>query len=178
MYKIGIIGSGPERFTIGHMDVRRVIGNIINTLAIQYGNDDIVFNIKSDIGVGLWASEECVNRGYKYHLFLPRSLEKTSEHWYDDQKQMLVNQYNSAYSLTISSPSSKFNYDDESYDQLIFDSNFLVCFWSRACDSVRDVIKKAIKHNVMVLDGLNDLKLVTKEDLINKRHVASRSHSV
>lgn len=177
MYKIGIIGSGPERF-MDHINVRRTIGKIIDILAVQYGDDKVIFNIKSDIGVGLWAPEECIDRGYKYHLFLPYSLEKTSEYWYNKQKQMLDNQYNRAYSLTISNPNSKSNHDDELYNQLIFNSSFLVCFWSQARDSTHSAIKNALRHNVMVLNGLKELKLVTNEDLIDKKHVVNRSYSV
>jgi len=165
MYKIGIIGSGPERFS-DQGKVRRVIGQTIDLLALQYGEDEVMFNIRSDIGVGLWAAEECIDRDYKYHLFLPYSLEKTSEHWYDDQKRMLANQYIRAHSLTISQPTLESEHKDESHDMLIDDSNFLVCFWSGAKQgAVFDTIKTALEHNRMVLDGFNELKLITNKDL-------------
>jgi len=169
MYKIGIIGSGPERFS-DLAKVRRAVGYTIDHLGFQYG--DVVFNIRSNIGVGLWAGEECIDREYKYHLFLPYSLEKTAEHWYDDQRNMLVKQYGMAYSLTIAHPeqSNRVHDYDESYDILIDDSNFLVCFWSGVKQGeVFDTIKCALKHNKIVVNGLDDFKLMTNKDLIKSK---------
>ena len=165
MYKIGIIGSGPERFG-DRKEVKRSIAQTIEVLGSQYGRDQLVFNIRADVGVGLWAAQRCLEDEFRYSLFLPFSLQKTSEHWFESQRQTLANQYLRAHSLIISQPDLKKDKKDDSYDLLIDDSNFLVCFWDGAKHScVYDAIKTALSHNRMVLDGFNDLKLMTNKDI-------------
>jgi len=168
MYKIGIIGHGPERFD-DLQKVQRLVGNTIDLLGFQYGGeDDVVFNIKGSIGVGLWSAEECIDRDYRYHLFLPYSAKKTSKHWYDDQQRQLLNQYNRAYSLTICNPDRTGNV--EAYEYLTDNSNFVVCFWNGIKQGkTANTIEYAIDNNKIVLNAMNDLKLVTKRDLIRKK---------
>lgn len=162
MYKIGIIGHGPERLEDPDK-VQRLVGYTIDLLALQYGEDEIVFNIRSSIGVGLWATEECIDRDYKYHLFLPYSVEKTSEHWYEDQQQTLLNQYQRAYSLTICNPDS--HGSENEHKQLIDNVNFVVCFWRGIKQGeTASAIRYALENNKLVVNAMNDLKLVTNLD--------------
>lgn len=166
MYKIGIIGHGPERLE-NPDKVRRLVGHTIDLLALQYGEEETVFNIRSSIGVGLWAAEECIDRDYKYHLFLPHPVEITSEHWYEDQQRTLLNQYTRAYSLTICNPDRKGN--EEGYEHLIDNVNFVVCFWRGIKQGdTASAIRYALANNKLVLNAMNDLKLVTKRDLRKK----------
>lgn len=169
MYKIGIIGSGPERLG-NHKEVRRSIGRLIDHLSVQYGEDDVVFNINGDIGVGLWSAWACVDQDYRYHLFLPYSIEKTIIHWYDDQKISMREYYGHAHSLTICHQDS--SCEDESYNQLIDASNFVVCFWAgNKQGKVFDAIKHALATNKIVLDGFNDLRLMTNHDVRKNRKI-------
>ncbi|KKN34728.1 hypothetical protein LCGC14_0790720 [marine sediment metagenome] len=164
MYKIGIIGSGPERLD-DRGKVRRSIGRLVDHLAIQYGEDSVVFSVEAKIGIGLWTAEECIDREYKYHLFLPYSLEDTCEHWYEDQQRMLKNQYDRMYSLTICN-------QKYTHKALIDSSNFIVVYWAgNKAEKVCKAIKYAFEHNKIVLDGFNDLRLMTNQDVRKNRKI-------
>jgi hypothetical protein len=162
MYKIGIIGSGPERLG-NHEKVRRSIGRLVDHLSIQYGEDSVVFGVEAKIGIGLWSAEECVNKECRYHLFLPYAMDATCEHWYEDQKDMLKNQYGKAYSLTICN-------QEDTHKALIDSSNFVVVYWAgNKVGKVCSAIKYALEHNKIVLDGFNDLRLMTNQDVRKNR---------
>ena len=158
MYKIGIVGSGPEHL-MEHDKIQRTAGRIIDHLGCQYGENDVVFGVEAKIGMGLWAADECIVRDYKYHLFLPYDLDTTYEHWYDEQKDTLKNQYNKAHSLTICN-------QDNAYRPLIDTSRFVVVFWAGNKNSnTCEAIKYALEHNKIVLDGLHGLQLMTNKDV-------------
>ena len=57
MYKVGIVGHGPEEFS-DHNRIERKIFKTLDLLKFQYGQDLIV-NIGSEIGVGQWAGNAC-----------------------------------------------------------------------------------------------------------------------
>jgi len=167
MYKIGIIGHSPEHFGAEEAYVRRVLGRTIDSLGFQYGESDVVFNIVGDIGVGLWSAEECLDREYKFHLFLPYPVEETSQHWYDSQKDHLRKCYGRAFSITTCYQDT--SWTDRSYELLVDDSNFIVCFWTgRGDGKTYDAIKYALHKNKLALSGFDDLKLVTNEILKRK----------
>lgn len=163
MYKIGIIGSGPERF--GEPEkIRRSIDDTINLLGSEYSEQGLIFNIKGEIGVAQWAVESCLDGTQKYHLFMPFSLQKTYEHWYDDQKEKLSAHYTRAHSLTICRIDNEAV--DDAYEKIVDDSNFIVCFWPGNCvGQIAEAIKYALSKNKIVLDGLNDLRLLTNQSL-------------
>lgn len=161
MYKIGVIGNGPERFVFKDR-VLRSIERTIDLLVYQYG--DVVFNVKAAIGVGLWVAETCFVQERKYHLFLPFRLDKTSEHWYEAQSKILAEAFNRAYSLTICHPDD--TVDEHTYQRLIDESNFVVCFWAgNKSGCTADAIRYGLENNKIMLDGLNELKLLTNRDL-------------
>ncbi|KKN00415.1 hypothetical protein LCGC14_1138030 [marine sediment metagenome] len=163
MYKIGIIGHSPDHFS-DRQSVQRTVVRTIDRLGLQYGESEVVFNIAGEIGIGLWASSECLNRIYKYHLFLPYSLEDTCQHWYDDQKSTLDMNFKHAYSLTTCYPNTE--WADKSYELLIDDSNFVVCFWTgRKQGKAYDAIRYALRTNKLALHGLDELKLITNIDV-------------
>lgn len=170
MYKIGIIGHGPDRFS--NLDkVRRSVGDTIDLLGTQYGRDQVVFNIKASIGTGIWAAEACMLRSYKFHLFLPYSLEKTCEHWYETQQEQMRHQYSNAYSLTICNPDN--DTGEEPYHSLIADSNFVVCWWiGNRSGEVPKAIEHAMWNNTLALHAMDDLRLITDKDI--KRHGKGR----
>jgi len=168
MYKIGIIGHGPERLDDPDK-VQRLIGLTIELLGFQYGEDDVVFNIQGAIGVGLWAAEACIEQGFKYHLFLPYSVEETSKHWYYDQQQRLLNQYNNAYSLTICKP-DELTGEDFVHKSLIDQSNFVVFFWQGMKQGkTANAVKHAFSVNKLALNAMQNLELITARDFKRKK---------
>lgn len=162
MYKIGIIGHSAEHFTDSD-NVRSIIERTIELLGYQYKKDQLIFSIVGETGVGLWAAQLSFDLGYKYHMFLPYPLEQTHQHWYDDQKNSLVKYCNSAYSLTTCRADS--SEEDMAHKLLIDESNFTICFWiGKKQGKTYDAIKHAHKSNKLILNGLEELKLITNLD--------------
>jgi uncharacterized phage-like protein YoqJ len=159
MYKIGIIGNGPERFN-DQAKIKRSIDWALDLLSFQYNKDTTIYNIRGNIGVGMWTAESCKKYQQKYHLFLPFSPEITSEQWFDEQKEELLNHYRDANSITICN-------DLENINKCLIDaSNFIVCFWvGNKCGGTYDAIHYAMKNNKILVDGLNDFRLITSKSL-------------
>ena len=169
MYKIGIIGHSPEHFSNPEPeDVRGIIGRTIEVLYFQYG-EGVIFNIAGEIGVGLWAAEECLNQNarYKYHMFIPYPLETMSQDWYKYQVELLNECYNKAYSITVCGQMKGNIEKHETYKRLIDDSNFIICFWiGKRQGKTFEAIKYALSVNKMVLNGLDQLRLITNKDIM------------
>lgn len=181
MYKIGIIGHNPEDF-IDQDNAIRSIDRTIELLFHQYGrmnqsldrdgifhnhNTSLVINILGNIGTGIWAGKACKKHGAKYHLFLPFPHEITSQFWYENQKSELNDIFLSSYETSTQS----FDQDEGSafanaYASLVDNSNFVVAFWEHMrIGKTFDAIKYALDTNKLVLDGMNELKLITNSDL-------------
>jgi len=162
MYKIGIVGHSPEHFTDKDV-VKRSVDRVIDLLSFQYGDSEVVFNVAGDIGVGLWAANSCRDQEHKYHLFLPFPPETTSEHWYDDQKRDLNLSYSYAYALSVMGTEPSGN---EINEHIVDNSNFIIAFWvGKRQGNTFDTIKYAMKKNKLALNGLDDLRLLTNNDV-------------
>lgn len=161
MYKVGIIGHKPE--DLGFPGVENKLRDTLDTLVFQYKND-LVLNIGGERGIGLWAGNYCLEHNTKYHLFLPCSVEKFSEFWYDEQKNILQNQFKMARSVTICSTDS--NNENERDALLIDNSNFIIVFWTgKKIGRTFDAIRYALVSNKIIISGLDELKLLTSADL-------------
>jgi hypothetical protein len=162
MYKIGITGHSPEHYS----DSEHVMSSIeqtIDLLGFQYG-ENTIFNILGETGAGLWAADIARNKNFKYHLFLPYSFEQTCEHWYDEQKNVLLKCCNRAFSITTCYSDN--SHENDSYKFLIEDSNFIICYWiGKKQGKTFDAIKYSLKNNKLALNGLDDLKLLTNTDI-------------
>lgn len=168
MYKVGIIGhkfENMENIDKSNSEMEK----ILDLLVYQYDNN-ILFNLGGERGLELLAGNYCIRKQIKYHLFLPCNPNVFADgSWYDYQKENLDNQFKNAFSVTICSPSSvnrNLDTENQRYDLLIDNSNFIVSFWTgKKIGGNYNNIKNALKKNKIVLNGLNDLKLITNNDL-------------
>jgi uncharacterized phage-like protein YoqJ len=167
MYKIGIIGHSLEHFK-DHDSVQSAIRRTIDLLGYQYGIADVVFAVHGNVGVGMWAAQAAYELGYKYHMFLPYPIENTYKHWYEDQRQALVMSCNNAYSITTCRANDQF--DDESRELLIDESNFTICFWvGKRQGKTFNAIKYAHSKNKLILNGSDELKLITNASIKKRK---------
>lgn len=166
MYKIGVLGDSIEYINY-HAFARREVARVLDVIHCQYGNS-VVFNLAGDIGIGEWSADSCVENGFKYHLFLPYPVSEMEELWHPNQLHSLEEHFRSSWSTTISFP--KYIHGEhrerDNYHSLIDASSFVVCFWNgmRQGD-IADAIRYAVSKNKLVLNGLNDLKMVTSEEI-------------
>jgi hypothetical protein len=165
MHKVGIIGHSPEH--LHHIDdVRSSIRKTIDLLNFQYA-EQLMYNIIGDIGIGLIAAEECIESESIYHIFLPYTLEKTTQHWYKDQKDKMLMCYGKARGITICQVSS--DETNNMHERLVEESSFIICFWvGKKQGKTFETIKYALQNNKLVLNGFDDLKLITNIDLKRK----------
>ena len=170
MYKIGLVGHKSE--DLKDLEITgRLIGYTIDLLSHQYGHD-MILNICGERGTELIAGTYCMDNKIRYHLFLsqnPNTFNDAS--WYDEQQKLLISQFQNSFSVTICSSSDKKDIDSEKERDklLVDDSIFLVVFWTgKKIGRTFDIIDYALLQNKIVLNGLNELKLLTKYDLKKK----------
>jgi hypothetical protein len=167
MYRIGIIGHGPEVFSDD--EYQAVVKRIIVLLSNQY-SEDLIFNIGSEIGVEHIAMEQCLKHNCHYHLFLPAQLDNVGKFWYERQQIDLRKYFEKARGVTISMKEMTSEAEKENYKQLIDHSNFLVCFWiGKKQGRTADAIRYALSTNKLTLNGLNDLRLITNYDFTKRK---------
>lgn len=167
MYRIGVVGHRPEY--VPDIDAMvRIIDRSIDLVSYQYG-EDLIINVGGDIGVAQWALKSCTDRKIKYHLFLPCPTDIFSDSWYDDQKIFLDECFKKSWAVTINSAEYSFKSEKQTYEYIIDMSDFIICFWNGMKQgSTFDCITYALKVNKLTLNGFNDLKLVTNEDMREK----------
>lgn len=169
MYKIGIIGHSPE-YLHSSEETGRVIEQTIDLLCFQYDVEQMVYNIIGDIGVGLMAAKVCYDRKVPCHIILPYQLEDTVEHWYKEQQDELRLYLQWTKGITICNTSVEA--EDISHENLVDNSNFVVCFWNgKLQGKTFKAIEYALSSNKLILNGLNDLKLITSRDTKKKRKI-------
>lgn len=167
MHHVGIFGHKFENLKDQEKDIRK-LQESIELLKYQYCSS-IVLNLGGERGLELMAGDYCVNQNIKYHLFLPQKPEVfIDQTWYDHQNNMFNKQLLNATSITICSSS---NIRDASIDSnrdnlLIQNSNFLIAFWNgRKIGRTYDMIWSSLSNNKIVLNGFDELKLLTSQDL-------------
>lgn len=168
MYKIGLIGHESNVFS----DKNHIIATVENTISLlkyQYDND-VVFNICGDVGIGEWTGRFCIDNNIKYRLFMPLSLEIMEKQWNDEQTTSMKDVYNNSYSVVI----GRNKYCDEAkmeiMKNIVDESCFVICFWVKKHIGITyETIKYAMSQSKLVINALEDLKLVTKHDILTKR---------
>ena len=163
MYRVGVVGHRPE-YIQDQDSVISTVGRIIDTISYQY--KDLIVNVGGEIGIDQWAADFCRKNGIRYHMFLPCPPDYLSSEWYDEQKQILTNCYNNSWATTIYSKEYGYEIEKENYQNIVDISDFVICFWNGMKQgSTFECIKYALSKNKLTLNGLNDLKLVTNDEI-------------
>jgi len=167
MYRIGIVGHRPE-YVSNHESMIRNVDRVIDLISYQYG-EDLIINVGGDIGVDQWALRSCANRKIRYHLFLPCTVDVFSENWYDEQKEFLNECFKKSWAVTVHSTEYSQQTERETYKHIVDMSDFIICFWNGMQQGhIFDCIKYALGNNKLTINGSNDLKLVTNDDMREK----------
>ena len=165
MYRVGIIGHTPEHFS-DREAAKRVVNQTLDLISYQY-DEDLIINLVGDIGVGDWSAEFCAERGLRYHLFLQCPIEDMKDIWFEDQFNSLNRHFIYAWATTISFPKYKSPEQmTENYKHIIDNSNFVIYFWNKMKQgTIYESIKYALTTNVLSINGLDERKLITNEDI-------------
>lgn len=169
MYNVGIIGHKQGDF---HLDERMLdakINEVLGIIRFQYGKE-LMLNIDGESGVGQKAAKYAKQTRIKYHLYLPCPVDLFVEFW--AEASSLREQYESSAATTILA--TKYNIESclERDQKLINDAAFVVCFWEgKKQGRTFNTIKYALKVNKLVLNGLNELKMISNLDLKKRRRV-------
>ncbi len=169
MYRIGLVGHTPE-YTKDIPEAKSLVKNTIDLIRFQYG-EELIFNIPGDTGVSEWAVDACAEFGAKYHLFLPFPPNEMEFLWQPEQYKKLILHFTTAWATTIVSQ----KYDKSTfssvgfanYKRAIEQSQFIICFWNKMKQGmVFESIRYALGKNILVIDAMNELKMITSEDIL------------
>lgn len=163
-----MFGHSPEHYCELSTNIFSTIGRTMDILNYQYGQD-LVFNLIGEPGAGICSIKNCLMKGLKYHLYVPCLKDKVLQASYltEEQKQDLAHGFDNAYNLTISGPTKNDYYiqNQQCFTEAIDHANFSICFWvGKKQGMTYDCIKYAHKNNKLILNGLDDLKLITNQD--------------
>ena len=165
MYKVGIIGHRAGTYHVEAEILQSRIKGVLEVLKYQYGND-LMINIgggSSEADTNALVGKTCRELGIKYSMFLISPIS-------NDDVSILLNNYRNASGVTIRSSEYIKEYDIEVSERLIDDSNFIICFWEgKKTGRTFDLIKYALKKSRIVLNGFDELKLLTNIDLKRRR---------
>jgi len=162
VYRVGVIGHSPEYYS-DRDAVARAVDRTIDLIFYQY-KEDLIINASGNIGVGHWAMASCLDRNIKYHIFLQCMPDIISLEWFSDQKESLNCYFKNAWSTTICEFNYKKELNEKHYEHLVDTSDFIICFWNGMKQGeVHSAIKYAFKKNKLVVDGMDQLKLITNE---------------
>jgi hypothetical protein len=165
MHNIGFFGHDISDFHCDPESVKRMVYEVVETIKLQYGKS-LSINVDGEPGVGQIVADAANKYKIKYHMFLPCPPDVVGEYWYEDQKLNMMAQFNgSSASTMIGSVCSKDN-SAERDKKMVDSSNFVICFWNgKHQGRTFSIIKYALSTNKLVLNGLNDLKLVSAVDM-------------
>jgi hypothetical protein len=169
MHSIGLIGHRSGNFHSNEEISKSKIVNVLEILSFQYGKD-LILNVDGETGVGHFAIQEARGLDIKYHIFLPGPVETVGKDWFDRQKQNLDLYFKNSYSTTIASSKCSAQSEKQRDHDLVDCSSFLICFWD-GCRQGRtfDIIKYSLATNKLVLNGLDDLKMISNIDIKKRR---------
>ena len=168
LYKVAVIGDLPEYDSISSKEsVQCKVEHIIDIIQYQYGHN-LVINAAGHPHVGIFAAKKCLADNIKFHLFMPCPIEEMDEVFYGEQQADLQNVFTNAWSTTISSS----NYTTGpslyhgNYKNLVDNSAFVICLWSgRKQGEVHAAMSYALSASKLLIDGMDDLKLMTKSTI-------------
>jgi hypothetical protein len=105
--------------------------------------------------------------------------EYTSINWYQEQKESLLDNFKYAHASTICWPtdtvdqnnSKRLLYEKMCDTHLIDNSGLIIAFWENKHQGrTFNAIKYALEKNILTLNGLNELKLITDKNIRKVRH--------
>lgn len=153
MYKVGIFGHRAGDFHLDPQIVQYNVNDVLGVLNHQY-KSELLINTDVEPGVGEMVVSSCNDFGIKYHLYLV--CPTTTNH--------------NAFGITIRANTYSLQYEIERDQRLVDDSAFLVCFWEgKHQGRTFNLLKYALAQNKIVLNGLDELKLITSNDLRKRK---------
>lgn len=172
MIYIAVTGHRPDSFLVSHYSndmINKIVGDIVSAFKREH-KDELIFNLGGAIGIDQWVGAACIEQNIPYVLYLPFHPDVQSKFWKEDQKQELERQIKHASGIVIINPNISAPYEVYNYqkrnEKMIDESNFVVAFWvGKKTGGTYNAIKYGLKRSKFVLNGLNELKPLFKEDL-------------
>lgn len=170
MRKVAITGHRPDVFIQSHYKIESleyIADNTAWLLKQEYG-DELELCLGGTIGVDQWMGRMAIKHKIKYHLFLPFLPQIQSKYWNQKQKDELDAQLKLASGITIIDPDNEYNivnYHKRNIE-MINSSDFVVAFWAgKKQGGTFSAIKYALSQSKLVLNALDELRPIFKQDL-------------
>lgn len=171
MIKIAISGHRPDSFLVSHYSldsITNIVGNIVAAFKREH-KENLIFNLGGAIGIDQWVGAACIEQCVPYYLYLPFNPEMQSKYWTTEQKAELLKQVKFACGIEIVEPVTAI-YTVQNYqirnEKMIDASDFVVAFWvGKKRGGTFNAIKYGLKQSKFVLNALNELRPLFKDDL-------------
>jgi hypothetical protein len=167
IYRVGLVGHTRSRFQTEEQR-RAGLRTTILALVDQYEPNRVCFNINGFPGIGLMAGLVCKEFDADCHLFLPCPAANfmRSTNLADEKAYVFEDILNSCFGLTQIGQEFASTTVCEASQSLVDNSDFIVSFWEGQKTGLTfETIKYAVANSKMVLDGLRNLSMITKEQL-------------
>lgn len=154
MTRIAILGHSSDVFLISHIPLG-TIKNIVNDTIfnIKRSIKDVVFNIGQKSGISLWAAQACLENEAKFSLYF------TGSHLSEEEEKEFEEKTKTFYTHSL-------NY--KTTEEMLDESDSAIVFWAgKRIGMTFDSISYLLGKSKYVLNAINDLKPILREDLEN-----------
>jgi hypothetical protein len=164
MHNVCVFGHKTGDLHLPYEQVEGHIKSVLDILKFQY-DSTLCLKVDGEIGVGQSVTKIAQELGIRYHIFLPCPIELLGGDWFEEQAKQLERDYKLAYSTTLlATELTDYSLKERDY-HMIGACSFAICFWEgKKQGRTYDLINYALHTNKLILNGLQDLQLVTKKD--------------
>lgn len=167
--KIAVTGHRPDAFLVSHYTIDTV-KSITESIVVAHKREhqDLTFLLGGTIGIDQWVGEACIKHEVKFKLFLPFQPVIQAKYWTDEQKAELDRQCKHAKGLYVIDPVGPYNVwtNMERNKKMVDESDLVIAFWvGKRRGGTYNAIQYALRKEKTVLNALNELKLISKQEL-------------
>lgn len=172
MVRVAVTGHRPDSFLVSHYDletIKRVVSDVAVILKREY-KDNLIFNLGGAVGIDQWMGQTCIQEEIPYVLYLPFAPSLHTKFWEQKDKDELNRQISCASGIDIVEPNEEaevmiYNYQKRN-ERMVDNADFVLAFWvGKRKGGTYNTIKYGLKNAKFVLNGLNELKPIFKEDI-------------
>jgi uncharacterized phage-like protein YoqJ len=159
MIHVAVIGHSIDSFSSNY-GVLSKIDDIVVILSRQY-KEQVKFLVNCEPGIGQWFADACIRNKVPYEAFISSVPEEHSKYWTEEQRETLTLQLDKAKAIRVCDKIYTRESTIHNNYKMIKYSQWVLAFWNgKHQGNTYNAIQHAIEQNKIVLDALNDFKMV------------------
>lgn len=164
MVKVCVLGHSPDEFTC-HEKIQHVIDDVVVVLKRQYSGQ-LELNTTCEPGVGHWLVQKAIEHNIKYNVYIAGPPNEQSKYWTNEQQSNFIKYLDSAASIHVEYENISPILLNKRNIKMIDNSQWILVFWNgRHQGFTYNAIEYAISSNKIVLNGLDNLKMILSENI-------------